>query len=206
MNELRRLAQSLAMLDAVLSPDWEFRYYSFQTAWSSGSDLFSMRNGSGDDMFIVFTPDGSLIKGFAHEAPLSPYQLKPPHVWPGILDILPVRFTPLLKEPALAIQDTTFCLWCTPENPGWQHGDLPVIQHPDPDGSASLLSILDGQPSTYGHWAAEYYEKPIDEAVVKAIYRHSPLSEDMVRRLNAAVTLAEVLENAQQIHYPIHSG
>ena len=28
IENLRRLSQSLAMLDAIMSPDWEYRYYS----------------------------------------------------------------------------------------------------------------------------------------------------------------------------------
>lgn len=28
---LRRLMQSLAMLDAILSPEWEYRYFSFNS-------------------------------------------------------------------------------------------------------------------------------------------------------------------------------
>ena len=30
---LRRLTQSLAVLDAILSPEWENRYYSFDSRW-----------------------------------------------------------------------------------------------------------------------------------------------------------------------------
>ncbi len=32
VDPLRRLMQSLAMLDAILSPDWELRYYSFNAS------------------------------------------------------------------------------------------------------------------------------------------------------------------------------
>ena len=32
--DLQRLAQSLAVLDAINSPDWEYRYYSYNAAWS----------------------------------------------------------------------------------------------------------------------------------------------------------------------------
>ncbi|WP_328392400.1 hypothetical protein OHS70_00395 [Streptomyces sp. NBC_00390] len=47
--DLRNLSRSLAMLDAILSPDWEGRYYSFNAGWAAGVELASMRNGSGDE-------------------------------------------------------------------------------------------------------------------------------------------------------------
>ncbi len=49
VESLKRLSQSLAILDAIMSPDWEFRYYSFNSKWSEGEMMASMRDGSGDD-------------------------------------------------------------------------------------------------------------------------------------------------------------
>jgi hypothetical protein len=46
---VRDRSRSLAMLDAILSPEWEYRYYSFNAAWGPAQELASMRNGSGDD-------------------------------------------------------------------------------------------------------------------------------------------------------------
>lgn len=68
--ELKRLTQSLAMLDAILSPEWEYRYYSFNQAWSDGGMMASMRNGSGDHWFAIFCAAGAAIHGLAHEAPI----------------------------------------------------------------------------------------------------------------------------------------
>ncbi len=33
IESLRRLSQSVAMLDAILSPEWVYRYYSFNSKW-----------------------------------------------------------------------------------------------------------------------------------------------------------------------------
>ena len=49
IQEVRRIAQSLAMLDAILSPEWDDRYHSFNSAWGLNEEMASMRNGSGDD-------------------------------------------------------------------------------------------------------------------------------------------------------------
>jgi hypothetical protein len=47
VDELRALLQSMAMLDAILSPEWEGRYYSFNIRWSAGEQMGSMRGWSG---------------------------------------------------------------------------------------------------------------------------------------------------------------
>ena len=68
---LRRLTQSLALLDAILSPDWQMRYYSFNSRWAQGQMMASMRDGSGDNWFLLFCQAGAILKGFAHESPMA---------------------------------------------------------------------------------------------------------------------------------------
>ncbi len=48
-------SRSLAMLDAIMSPEWEYRYFSFNANWdaSLGERMASMRNGSGDEYFAI---------------------------------------------------------------------------------------------------------------------------------------------------------
>jgi hypothetical protein len=38
VDGLRLTLQSMAMLDAILSPEWQFRYYSFNAAWDADQD------------------------------------------------------------------------------------------------------------------------------------------------------------------------
>ncbi|MFD4814922.1 hypothetical protein [Streptomyces sp. NPDC058418] len=73
IGDLRNLCRSLAVLDMILSPDWEYRYYSFNSAWTDGNEMASMCNGSGDEYSIVFSAVGAYVRGFDHESPMSPY-------------------------------------------------------------------------------------------------------------------------------------
>jgi hypothetical protein len=66
-----RQARAL-MLEAIMSPDWEYRYYSFDSKWGLDEMMASMRNGQGDDFFILFNNNGAIIKGFDHESTMSP--------------------------------------------------------------------------------------------------------------------------------------
>src|SRR5690348_15606809 len=86
VESLKSLSQSLALLDAILCPDWSYRYYSFDRHWGVDVALGSMRNGQGDHYFCVFSTDGALLKGFEHEAPMSPFRVDPPEIWPEVLD------------------------------------------------------------------------------------------------------------------------
>lgn len=64
----------LAAADAILELEWQYRYFSFDAEWdrAAGERLATMRNGSGDDVFIVFFADGrALIKGLAHESAVA---------------------------------------------------------------------------------------------------------------------------------------
>ncbi len=103
IHDLKRLFQSLAMLDAIMMDDWESRYYSFNSTWSDGEQMASMRNGSGDHLFALFTPSGAIMKGFAHESPMSSYRTEPPRPWPGVLDDVLSEFAAFLTEPAFNI-------------------------------------------------------------------------------------------------------
>src|SRR5437867_3802029 len=111
IESLKRLSQSLAMLDAIMSPEWEYRYYSFNSKWGEAEMMASLRNGSGDEYFILFNPHGAITKGFAHESPMSPYATQSGKPWSGVLDDVPDEFKAFLSEPAFSIDDATFCIW-----------------------------------------------------------------------------------------------
>jgi hypothetical protein len=199
--ELRKLMQSLAMLDAILEEKWELRYYSYNAKWSKDSEVGFMRNGSGDEFQAMFLPSGVIIKGFAHESVMSPYGKNPPSVWPGVVDNVPVEFSGFLKEPAFSPIDTTFCIWRRLQDDSWQCGIVKYSDGKDPDGSEGLLSILDGKPETYQAWAEQYYEHPIKLEAINQIYTHQPLNDSLITELNRKDSSRRVHEEAKAIGY-----
>lgn len=202
IESLKRLSQSLAMLDAIMSPEWESRYYSFNSKWGEGEMMASMRDGSGDEYFILFKSHGAIMKGFAHESPMSPYATEPGEPWVGVLDAVPDEFKDFLSEPAFSIEDTTFCIWRKYTDSSWQVGRIDYPEGDDPDGSEDLLSLLDGQPSTYKDFAEVYYEREVDLAAVKYIYQHKVLTSEIIATLNADVSLGELKSDIEEIAYP----
>ncbi len=198
VEDLRRLCQSLAVLDAILCPEWEYRYFSFNSAWAPGEMLASMRNGEGDDWLILWSRHGAIVKGFVHDAPMA--EGCP---WPGVLDGVPAEFQGLLNDPAFSRQQTTFCLWRRPSDPRWRVGEIDYPDHRDPDGARSLLRFLDGDPETYRRWGEEYFGSPLDPRAVEHIYRQDPLSPFVVRALNPDAAFPEVRGELVEIGYPI---
>lgn len=200
IQDLKRLTQSLAMLDAILSPEWEYRYYSFNQAWADGAMMASMRNGSGDHWFAVFCPAGAALHGLMHEAPT----FRPGNPAPAIFERLPTAFhANLLHEPAFSTQDSTFCIWRLDGEPRWSCGTAESSAgEEDADGSAQLLGILAGRPEQYVEFASDYYECEVDLDAVAAIYRHEPLTAALVERLNPEADLAALESDIAEIGYP----
>lgn len=199
MATLQRLCQSLAVLDAINSQDPEFRYYTYNPNWDLGEALFEMSDGEGDQMLVLFRPEGCCISGY-----LSEYeQPDKAQVTRG----LPEAFDEFMFGEPVSSIGTTFCLWYTLAH-GWQTG---VVESED-DGSEELLYIFDNNPETYADWANEYFidetdRDPIDTEAVARVYRHEPLTKALVQDLIDPLEDWPQLEaDLQEIGYPYSFG
>lgn len=192
IDGLRRLAQSLATLDAILSPEWEYRYYSFNRSWADGEMMASMRNGSGDRWFALFCAAGAALHGRVQGAPAA-----------AVFGRLPSAFHDnLLHEPAFTTHESTFCIWRLEDDTRWSSG---AAESAAGDDAAGLLEILDGQPARYVAFAGSYHERDLEPDDVAAIYAHRPLTPALVRRLNPDVDLAALADDLDEIGYPVES-
>jgi hypothetical protein len=183
---LGRICRSLAMLDAILSPEWDYRYFSFNSKWDEALNerMGSMRNGSGDEYFILFSLAGDIMKGFAHESVMSPWTREEGKVWPGLLDSVPAEFSSFLSEPAFNMKDATFCIWRKLSDSEWKHGPIAFPNGDDPDGSAHLLWALDGNSAEYVQFAKDYFEVHVPITSVNSVFGHEALTVELVASLN----------------------
>ena len=202
IEKLKKLTQSLAMLDAIIERNWEYRYYSFNSKWAENEQMASMRNGQGDGWYCGFGLPGAFLKGFDHESAMSPWSMEISKVWPGVLDAIPEDFKSFATEPAFSMEDTTFWIWRSVQDAQWNSGKISYPAGDDPDGSAWMLSILDGNPSTYKAWAEDYYERSVSLSAVQQIYGRMPLTQELAQELNATVEFESVLADAADIDYP----
>jgi hypothetical protein len=185
-EELRRRSQALAMCEAIISPGWESRYYSYDSRWNvdRGEHLASMRNGSGDEYSIVFSPAGVWIRGLDHEAPPVP----------GLFDDVPAVFAAQAGEPAFG-DGANICLWRETGGEQWHGRGL--------DDVAWLFELLvDGTPGAYQEFAEDYYEEDVDLEAVTEVFALRPLTDGLVRRLNPDVTVTYLADDIAEIDYP----
>lgn len=181
--DLERTCRGLATLDALMSEDWESRYYSFNANWSAGLRMASMRNGSGDDWFIVFSDAGVFVKSFWHEH-------KPEDVVKMYAG-LPAPLKPNLKD--FQIEDgVTFG--------GFHDGESWTLR-----GNAKPmkeeLEILTGDPATYRAYAREYFEAKVPLDAIAHVLAGKKLTAALVARISTERTLAELADDLSEIGY-----
>lgn len=189
---LRRITQSLAMLDAILCPEWDYRYYSFNSQWAPSEEMASMRNGSGDDWFLLFNEHGAALKGFAHELAQGSGLAE------EIQRQVPASFSSFLGEAAFSMRHATFCYWRAADAAAWHK----VSGFVGDDGAQDMLDHLVSGPSGYQAWAQAYYEVAVPLEAVTAIFSHEPVTEALVLALNPQAEMDVVRLEAQEIGYP----
>lgn len=208
IDVVRDRSRALAMLDAIMSPEWEYRAYSFDAHWAADQEMASMRDGSGNEYSIVFCPGGAFARGFDHESPLTPYRCTPLAAWPGLLDSVPEVFRSQVHEPAFTDPDgvlrATVCFWREDADPAWRCGTVDVPEdRDDADGASWLFRVLaDGDPKAYWQFAQDYYELDVDLDAVRHIYALHPLTPGIVAALSPDVDLAALEQDRVQIGYP----
>lgn len=201
---LRRLCRSLAMLDAILCPDRNFRYHFFDAHRIPGQEAAWMSNGSGDEYTVLFSASGVCLLGFDHESPLTPYARDDLSVWPGVIDDVPETFRPFVDsaKDEWGTPAVTACMWQETRDAGWRHGAVDVPSDAD-DGAEYLFELLvDPTPDAFQRFAQDYYEVPVDLTAVGHLYASRPLTDDVVASLNSRLALADLADDVHAIGYP----
>lgn len=189
-DNLQRICKAISVLDSIISQEWQFRYYSYNSKWSENEECLQMRNGSGDEIHILFLDKGCAINGFAHEFEEKD-KTKLTKNLPEIFDEF------IFGEPVESI-GTTFCLWIT-ESKDWKVGELENHN----DNSEEMLCIFDGNPKTYCDWAEEYFEINVPVDIATKIYNGETLTKEDVLLIVGELDDWQRLENdLKEIKYP----
>jgi hypothetical protein len=185
-RDLERICKGIAALDAMLCEEWQDRYYSFNHAWSSTSHqrMASMRNGHGDEWFIVFEPAGVFMKAFWHEYPHEDVT----KIYSG----LTTKLLPQLEEPAFSMQYVTFG--------GWHDGTSWTLRG-NAEPMQEELAILTGDPEKYRAFAAGYFELDVPLDAIARVLAGEPLDANLVARIGSTRTLADLKDDLAEIAY-----
>ncbi|WP_298516442.1 hypothetical protein [uncultured Kordia sp.] len=229
-RELKRICKSISALEAIICPEWEFRYYSYQKDWSETEECCEMRDGTGNQMLILFTKKGTCINGFANESKMNGWksiQIKEEKTFVeklfdskkeikteliqeianGVLNELPQEFNEFIFGEPIKSIGTTFCIWQTKTDENWKIGKVELPKDEYKDGSSDLLQLLDGKPLTYKNWAEEYYEENFEEnelklELVEKIFGGVVITKELVIEINPELSDFEQLKsNLDEIGY-----
>ncbi|NMI06463.1 hypothetical protein HF638_20990 [Paenibacillus sp. SZ31] len=191
ISECKQILKAAAMLDAILMPEWEYRYYSYNSQWDTNEQMASMRDGQGDHYFAIFSPNGLIIKGFDKE-----YELQHKVDRSDVVKRVPEAFNTFLAEPAFVMDQTTFCIWSVADQEGWSAGTVLG------DHEYELLEILVGGAKYYHAWAQDYYEIALDIKLVEQVFDMKPINEDLLQQLNDELKLSDIEGEIAEIGYP----
>ena len=188
IETLRMRLQSVAMLDAIVMPEWELRYYSYNAHWSEGEEMASMRNGSGDGFHALFTSAGAVIKGVDRDLGSC---AEPPYAE------LPPELRAFADEPAFEPDDATFCVWRRRTDAAW------AWMRANPKVDLELLRVPVRGAAAYLAWAKSYYEKDISPALVELVFAHKPVSAEVLTSTAPDCDVDAVFKDAREIGFPI---
>ena len=141
--------------------------------------MASMRNGCGDDWFILFAASGATgIKGLAHEYPAA----RDPGLVEQIRKGLPSELSEFASEPAFNWDSTSFCYWRLADDPAWS--EVPEQESAE-TGADKFLGIPTNPLAGYCKFASDYYERDIEQSVIQHVLSHLPVTPDVISSLNA---------------------
>ncbi len=190
VDEIKRLSQSLAVLDAILMPEWEYRYFSFNSKWSTNEMMASMRDGEGNEYFLLFNKYGMIGKIYTTILKNTPIDIE------RISHKIPTEFNSFINEPAFKLSDITCCIFKQYTDNNWNV--LPIIDE------IPLLGFIIKKQNYYHRWAEEYYEKNLDHEIITNVFNYLPLNNSFIKKLNNNIIIENIKQDIQEIGYPIN--
>ena len=132
-------------------------------------------NGSGDTLYVIFTEDIVLIKGFAHESSLSQFAKKEfdRSVIQKIYEGVDEKYISLFDD--REIDETTFFIW--------YDGKIHQNKLADDDGSKWMLGYICETYDDFKEFVTDYYEMDFDENLFEKLYNNGELSEKELSEL-----------------------
>jgi hypothetical protein len=184
LQGLQNLLKHIATLDAIISPEWEYRYYSYNSNWGKKEEMGSMRNGSGSEWFFLIKDNN--FAGFKYFDPSieSSIQLAEIH------KDFPSDLQSFLKEPAFSMSDISIVGFNSKNH--WNLFGNPIDSFDD-------LEILNGNIETYATWASQYYEKELPLNSLQYVYNGGIITNDIVQSLNSEITIKDIADDLSEI-------
>lgn len=188
---LKKIMIVQAVLNTILCETEWLRYHSFIQKWDEGVCMAKIDNGAGDHLIMLFSAEGSIIKGFDHESQLSPYAQDEHMVWPGIFENVPNELSSLLEHEGIEKEDVTFCIWRKNSDSSWQKGKVKMPKGAN-DGSDFLIGAIHQRAEDFVQWTKDYFDIALPAEVVEKVYEGVPITPEIIQMLNPDCNTEEV--------------
>jgi len=220
IDQLVNISRSLAALDCIYQDkfhkdrDADVR---FTEHWQDrdGEKVLQLEWEGNDSLVIWFSPGGCVIKGHDEESVMNPavaaFDLEEQEgkkLYPGLLKGFPNELKGFLKEPDFSTDNATFVIWRKAEDVAWHIGPITWPNRKpnrwkSHDGSDDLLSPLAVDARAYANWLKKAKNRKVNADDVERIFKHEPLTADLLKRLDSHKKLADLKEEFKTIGYPI---
>lgn len=187
-DSLLKYLKALTILDIIMIPkkdDW-LRVF---TKYEDGN-AFSIDNGSGDTLDIVFFENGVFIKGFDHENELNQFSADQwnDEFFKRTYKDIPANFLEIYDEESLEYM--TFCMWYSYEEKVWKQN----ITEGNDGGKDFLLGYIFENAESWKKWADTYYADKMNIELVNKVYSNEQITADDILSVNKQRDAAEALE------------
>ncbi|MFB3304734.1 hypothetical protein [Pseudomonas sp. AMR01] len=185
IGRVKHVAQGLALLDAIIMPEWQYRYFSFNCNWDgAGKEMMgSMRDGSGAEYFLHFTDAGVAGKVICGSALPNLSEC---------LNEMPEAFQRFKVEPAFSTDNTSLFFWRGVKQSSWCASPDGLKEYP-------LLGFLVGGVAGYKGLVEDYYEKSIDANVLEEVFTSLEVTKDQLVILNPDIKLGDLVDDFKEI-------
>lgn len=184
VENLKTTSKIIALLDSVIEQEWEYRYYSYNSKWSDGEEMASMRDGSGNHYFILFSNNECYIKVIDtkvnNKSGIEKAVSKLDRNLQNKLNIF-------LKEPAFYVDEITDLYW---NIDGKWNSIGPEI--------SDALQILLNPVSAYNVHADEYFEIKIGKKIVQEIF-DGRISKGAIEQINPEIDYNALKDDLDEI-------
>jgi len=183
IEQLRKKLKSLALLDAIIEQEWQYRYFSYNSKWTDTEEMGSLRDGCGGEWFLWISGSLAGYKCFSPEDGLM-------HDLQEAKSKAPGGYMEFISEPAFAMDSAT-CIWYL-DGSDWVKYGKPI------NWLIGIEVAANWMPSDYHAWATEYYEREIDLPSIERIF-NGEFSEEIAKKLNPEVEFNELLSELPEI-------
>jgi len=183
ISNLQKNLKCLALLDAIIEPEWEYRYYSYNSKWGPNEEMASLRDSCGGEWFVLFFENNIAFKCTSPEDGLAKN-------FEELKKSMPVEFSGFISEPAFSMSEGS-CLWYVKENKWIKLGEN-ITDLPTPD------TINEITAKEYCNFAEEIYEKEIDPIIIESVF-NGKFTLNTAKEINPNINISNLQSELLEI-------